>query len=151
MAAVNGVDHKGGLVVSFGEMLIDFVPTVSGVSLAEAPGFLKAPGGAPANVAIAVARLGGNAAFVGKVGDDEFGRMLAGILTENGVTDEGVLFDKGARTALAFVTLRSDGEREFMFYRNPSADMLLRDDELNLELIRKVILSLSLSILHSIC
>uniref|UniRef100_A0A7C9D6Q7 fructokinase n=2 Tax=Opuntia streptacantha TaxID=393608 RepID=A0A7C9D6Q7_OPUST len=137
MAAVNGVDHKGGLVVSFGEMLIDFVPTVSGVSLAEAPGFLKAPGGAPANVAIAVARLGGNAAFVGKVGDDEFGRMLAGILTENGVTDEGVLFDKGARTALAFVTLRSDGEREFMFYRNPSADMLLRDDELNLELIRK--------------
>ena len=151
MAAVNGVDHKGGLVVSFGEMLIDFVPTVSGVSLAEAPGFLKAPGGAPANVAIAVARLGGNAAFVGKVGDDEFGRMLAGILTENGVTDEGVLFDKGARTALAFVTLRSDGEREFMFYRNPSADMLLRDDELNLELIRKVILSLSLTILHSIC
>ena len=145
MAAVNGVDHKGGLVVSFGEMLIDFVPTVSGVSLAEAPGFLKAPGGAPANVAIAVARLGGNAAFVGKVGDDEFGRMLAGILTENGVTDEGVLFDKGARTALAFVTLRSDGEREFMFYRNPSADMLLRDDELNLELIRKVIPSLSLS------
>jgi len=146
MAAVNGVDHKGGLVVSFGEMLIDFVPTVSGVSLAEAPGFLKAPGGAPANVAIAVARLGGNAAFVGKVGDDEFGRMLAGILTENGVTDEGVLFDKGARTALAFVTLRSDGEREFMFYRNPSADMLLRDDELNLELIRKVIPSLSLSL-----
>ncbi|KAJ8445749.1 hypothetical protein Cgig2_026076 [Carnegiea gigantea] len=137
MAAVNGVDHEGGLVVSFGEMLIDFVPTVSGVSLAEAPGFLKAPGGAPANVAIAVARLGGNAAFVGKVGDDEFGRMLAGILTENGVTDGGVLFDTGARTALAFVTLRSDGEREFMFYRNPSADMLLREDELNLELIRK--------------
>lgn len=123
--------------MSFGEMLIDFVPTVSGVSLAEAPGFLKAPGGAPANVAIAVARLGGNSAFVGKVGDDEFGRMLAGILTENGVTDKGVLFDTGARTALAFVTLRSDGEREFMFYRNPSADMLLREDELNLELIRK--------------
>ncbi|KAK9665062.1 hypothetical protein RND81_14G087900 [Saponaria officinalis] len=126
-----------GLVVSFGEMLIDFVPTVSGVSLAEAPGFLKAPGGAPANVAIAVARMGGNAAFAGKLGDDEFGRMLAGILKENGVADDGITFDEGARTALAFVTLRSDGEREFMFYRNPSADMLLRPDELNLELIRK--------------
>ncbi|EPS68794.1 fructokinase-like protein, partial [Genlisea aurea] len=125
-----------GLIVSFGEMLIDFVPTVSGVSLAEAPGFLKAPGGAPANVAIAVARLGGKSAFVGKLGDDEFGHMLAGILKENGVSAEGVNFDTGARTALAFVTLRADGEREFMFYRNPSADMLLTPQELNLDLIR---------------
>ncbi|XP_074572636.1 putative fructokinase-1 [Curcuma longa] len=124
------------LIVSFGEMLIDFVPTVSGVSLAEAPGFIKAPGGAPANVAIAVARLGGRAAFLGKLGDDEFGRMLAGILRSNGVDDAGVLFDTGARTALAFVTLRDDGEREFMFYRNPSADMLLEEGELNLDVIK---------------
>ncbi|KAG6506310.1 probable fructokinase-1 [Zingiber officinale] len=124
------------LIVSFGEMLIDFVPTVSGVSLAEAPGFIKAPGGAPANVAIAVARLGGRAAFLGKLGDDEFGRMLAGILRSNGVDDAGVLFDTGARTALAFVTLRADGEREFMFYRNPSADMLLEEGELNLDVIK---------------
>ncbi|XP_021751776.1 probable fructokinase-4 [Chenopodium quinoa] len=131
----NGADSKG-LVVSFGEMLIDFVPTVSGVSLAEAPGFLKAPGGAPANVAIAVARLGGKAAFVGKLGDDEFGLMLAGILKKNGVSGDGLTFDQGARTALAFVTLKADGEREFMFYRNPSADMLLTPDELNLDLIR---------------
>nr|UPT51584.1 FRK2 [Morinda citrifolia] len=134
MAPQNG--GTPSLIVSFGEMLIDFVPTVSGVSLAEAPGFLKAPGGAPANVAIAVARLGGKASFVGKLGDDEFGHMLAGILKENGVCGDGITFDKGARTALAFVTLRSDGEREFMFYRNPSADMLLTPDELNLELIR---------------
>ncbi|KAL6293877.1 hypothetical protein ACE6H2_002019 [Prunus campanulata] len=135
--ANNGVPATGkGLIVSFGEMLIDFVPTESGVSLAEAPGFLKAPGGAPANVAIAVARLGGKAAFVGKLGDDEFGHMLAGILKQYGVTGEGILFDQGARTALAFVTLRADGEREFMFYRNPSADMLLRPDELNFELIK---------------
>ncbi|WOL18745.1 fructokinase-1-like [Canna indica] len=125
------------LVVSFGEMLIDFVPTAAGVSLAEAPGFLKAPGGAPANVAIAVARLDGRAAFVGKLGDDEFGRMLAAILRQNGVDDAGVTFDSGARTALAFVTLRADGEREFMFYRNPSADMLLTEAELDLGLIRK--------------
>ncbi|KVI00467.1 fructokinase-2 [Cynara cardunculus var. scolymus] len=137
MAATNGVvKEEGGLIVSFGEMLIDFVPTVSGVSLAEAPGFLKAPGGAPANVAIAVSRLGGKSAFVGKLGDDEFGHMLAGILKENGVCGEGINFDKGARTALAFVTLKADGDREFMFYRNPSADMLLTPDELNLELIR---------------
>ncbi|KAK3016952.1 hypothetical protein RJ639_007848, partial [Escallonia herrerae] len=138
MAVNNGVSPSptSGLIVSFGEMLIDFVPTVSGVSLAEAPGFLKAPGGAPANVAIAVSRLGGRAAFVGKLGDDEFGRMLAGILEESGVSGEGITFDTGARTALAFVTLRADGEREFMFYRNPSADMLLTPDELNLDLIR---------------
>ncbi|XP_047317280.1 probable fructokinase-4 [Impatiens glandulifera] len=135
MAAI-GASSSDGLIVCFGEMLIDFVPTVSGVSLAEAPGFLKAPGGAPANVAIAVARLGGKAAFVGKLGDDEFGQMLAGILKENGVNGDGILFDKGARTALAFVTLRDDGEREFMFYRNPSADMLLTAEELNLDLIR---------------
>lgn len=145
MALSNGVPSTGnGLIVSFGEMLIDFVPTVSGVSLAEAPGFLKAPGGAPANVAIAVSRLGGKAAFVGKLGDDEFGHMLAGILKENGVRADGITFDTGARTALAFVTLRADGEREFMFYRNPSADMLLKPEELNLELIRSVC-TLSLS------
>ncbi|KAK3204406.1 hypothetical protein Dsin_018452 [Dipteronia sinensis] len=134
--ASNCAVSDSGLIVSFGEMLIDFVPTVSGVSLAEAPGFLKAPGGAPANVAIAVTRLGGKAAFVGKLGDDEFGHMLAGILKENGVNGDGINFDQGARTALAFVTLRADGDREFMFYRNPSADMLLKPEELNLELIR---------------
>ena len=71
-------------------------------------------------------------------GDDEFGNMLAGILKENSVIATGISFDTGARTALAFVTLRADGEREFMFYRNPSADMLLRPEELNLELIRSV-------------
>ncbi|KAK1577519.1 hypothetical protein Q3G72_020215 [Acer saccharum] len=134
--ASNGAVSDSGLIVSFGEMLIDFVPTESGVSLAEAPGFLKAPGGAPANVAIAVTRLGGKAAFVGKLGDDEFGHMLAGILKENGVNGDGINFDQGARTALAFVTLRADGDREFMFYRNPSADMLLKPEELNLELIK---------------
>ncbi|XP_014502629.1 probable fructokinase-6, chloroplastic [Vigna radiata var. radiata] len=125
------------LVVCFGEMLIDFVPTVSGLSLAEAPAFKKAPGGAPANVAVGISRLGGSSAFIGKVGEDEFGYMLADILKDNNVNHEGMRFDPGARTALAFVTLRSDGEREFMFYRNPSADMLLQEDELDLDLIRK--------------
>ncbi|XP_057816835.1 probable fructokinase-5 isoform X2 [Cryptomeria japonica] len=129
--------ENSDLIVSFGEMLIDFVPTVSGVSLAVAPAFKKAPGGAPANVAVGIARLGGHAAFIGKVGDDEFGHMLADILKENGVNDKGFLFDSHARTALAFVTLRSDGEREFMFYRNPSADMLLTEAELDKDLIQQ--------------
>ncbi|KAJ8761714.1 hypothetical protein K2173_004523 [Erythroxylum novogranatense] len=125
------------LVVCFGEMLIDFVPTISGLSLADAPAFEKAPGGAPANVAVGIARLDGSSAFIGKVGEDEFGYMLADILKENNVNNEGMRFDPAARTALAFVTLRSDGEREFMFYRNPSADMLLQEAELDLDLIRK--------------
>ncbi|PKA54641.1 Fructokinase-2 [Apostasia shenzhenica] len=125
------------LVVSFGEMLIDFVPDVAGVSLAQSTGFIKAPGGAPANVAVAITKLGGRSAFVGKFGDDEFGHMLVDILKQNKVEVDGVLFDQHARTALAFVTLRSNGEREFMFYRNPSADMLLTEKELNMDLIRR--------------
>ncbi|XP_030532882.1 probable fructokinase-7 isoform X1 [Rhodamnia argentea] len=125
------------LVVCFGEMLIDFVPSVGGVSLAEAPAFEKAAGGAPANVAVGISRLGGSAAFVGKVGDDEFGYMLANILKQNNVDNSGVRFDHNARTALAFVTNRADGEREFLFFRHPSADMLLHESELDVELISK--------------
>ncbi|EYU19503.1 hypothetical protein ABFS82_06G113600 [Erythranthe guttata] len=136
----NGGSVEAGhlpLVVCFGEMLIDFVPTVGGVSLAEAPSFKKAPGGAPANVAVCIAKLGGSAAFIGKVGNDEFGHMLADTLKDNKVDNSGVRFDHNARTALAFVTLRADGEREFMFYRNPSADMLLHESELDTDLIKK--------------
>jgi fructokinase len=71
-------------------------------------------------------------------GDDEFGHMLVNILKQNGVNAEGCLFDEHARTALAFVTLKTNGEREFMFYRNPSADMLLTADELNVDLLKRV-------------
>jgi fructokinase len=125
------------LVACFGELLIDFVPTVGGLSLADAPAFKKAPGGAPANVACGIAKLGGKAAFIGKVGDDEFGHMLCEVLKDNHVITNGVRFDSHARTALAFVTLRHDGEREFMFYRNPSADMLFQPDELDIELLQQ--------------
>ncbi|XP_038987054.1 fructokinase-2-like [Phoenix dactylifera] len=141
VAVTNGTAE--GFVVSFGEMIMDFVPTVAGVSLAEAPGFVKAPGGAPATAAIAVSRLGGRAAFIGKLGADEFGVMLAGILKDNGVDDKGVVFDSTAMTGLSFVTLTTDGEREFLFYRHPSADILLTEAELDLDLIRKAPLSLS--------
>ncbi|CAN1227966.1 Probable fructokinase-6, chloroplastic [Linum perenne] len=128
-ASAAGSESSEADVVCFGEMLIDFVPTTNGLSLADAPAFKKAPGGAPANVAVGISRLGGSSAFIGKVGEDEFGYMLSEILKENNVNNQGLRFDPGARTALAFVTLRSDGEREFMFYRNPSADMLLQEDE----------------------
>ncbi|KAL5731478.1 fructokinase [Ranunculus cassubicifolius] len=137
MAISNGEKKDSPKIVSFGEMLIDFVPTVSGVSLAEAPGFIKAPGGAPANVACAVSKHGGSSAFVGKFGDDEFGHFLAELLTTNGVNTDGVRFDENARTALAFVTLKHNGEREFMFFRNPSADMLLKESELDFDLIKQ--------------
>ncbi|KAF2311821.1 hypothetical protein GH714_026925 [Hevea brasiliensis] len=126
------------LVVCFGEMLIDFVPTIGGISLAEAPAFKKAPGGAPANVAVCISRLGGSSAFIGKLGDDDFGYMLADILKQNNVNNSGVRFERSARTALAFVTLRADGEREFLFFRHPSADMLLHESELHIDLLKQI-------------
>ncbi|KAK7391107.1 hypothetical protein VNO78_19477 [Psophocarpus tetragonolobus] len=135
--SIENCNGKSGLVVCFGEMLIDFVPTVGGVSLSEAPAFKKAPGGAPANVAVGISRLGGSSAFIGKVGADEFGYMLADILKQNNVETSGIKFDLNARTALAFVTLRADGEREFLFFRNPSADMFLQESDLDENLIKK--------------
>ncbi|WCJ36568.1 pfkB-like carbohydrate kinase family protein [Euphorbia peplus] len=137
VSVTNGSHDKSSLVVCFGEMLIDFVPTVAGVSLAEAPAFKKAPGGAPANVAVCISRLGGSSAFIGKLGEDDFGYMLADILKQNNVDNSGVRYDPNARTALAFVTLRDDGEREFLFFRHPSADMLLNEAELDMNLLKK--------------
>lgn len=122
-------------VVTLGELLIDFVPTVSGVSLTEAPSFKKAPGGAPANVAAGLAKLGVSAAFLGKVGEDAFGLFLKETLDHVGVDTRGLVFSREARTALAFVSLRSDGEREFMFYRHPSADMLYAPNEVDFDII----------------
>lgn len=123
-------------VVAFGELLIDFVPTVTGVSLIEAPAFKKAAGGAPANVAVGLSRLGVSSAFMGKVGDDAFGHFLTKTLIDNQVDTSGVVYSGAARTALAFVSLKADGDRDFMFYRHPSADMLFEPDEVNELLIR---------------
>ena len=111
-------------IISLGELLIDLVPTVTGTDLASAETFKKAAGGAPANVAVGLARLGVPSAFMGKVGEDGFGRFLARTLAEVGVDVSPLRFTGAARTALAFVSLRADGEREFLFYRNPSADVL---------------------------
>ena len=124
-------------VLCLGEMLIDFVPDRSGVTLGEAERFLKAAGGAPANVAVGVARLGVRSGFIGKVGDDPFGHWLAGILEDASVSVDQLRFDEAARTALAFVSLTADGDRDFLFFRHPSADQLHRPDEIDLDAVRR--------------
>ena len=120
-------------VVSFGELLIDFVSNESGVTVGEASGFEKKPGGAPANVAVAVAKLGHKSIFMSQVGDDPFGHYLAGVLAAEGVDISAMTYSGEARTALAFVSLAAGGERSFMFYRHPSADMLMTKDDLKLD------------------
>ena len=112
-------------VVSLGELLIDFVALESGVTVGEASGFIKAPGGAPANVVVAMTRLGHASAFLTQVGDDPFGHHLAQVLADEGVDVRGIRFSPEARTTLAFVSLAEGGERSFVFYRHPGADMLM--------------------------
>ena len=115
--------------LSFGELLIDFVALEMGVTVGDASGFIKAPGGAPANVAAAVARLGYSSAFMGQVGNDPFGKHLASVLAAEDVNIEGLTYSEAARTALAFVSNSADGDRSFMFYRHPSADMMMRPED----------------------
>ena len=122
-------------VLCFGELLIDFVALEMGVTVGDASGFVKAPGGAPANVAAAVARLGYPSAFMGQVGDDPFGRHLAGVLAAENVDIRGLTYSGEARTALAFVSNTADGDRSFMFYRHPSADMLMTPADVDTALI----------------
>ena len=124
-------------VVCLGELLIDFVPTETGRGLIDAAAFRKAAGGAPANVAVGLARLGATSAFMGMVGDDPFGHFLADTLTADGVDISALRFSAKARTALAFVSLRADGEREFLFYRHPSADMLFAPADVDTEAIAR--------------
>lgn len=118
-------------IVCLGEALIDFVAAESGVGVGEASSFLRAPGGAPANVAVGVARLGRSSAFLGKVGDDPFGRFLEQTFAAAGVDTGGMIFDPDHRTGLAFVSLEANGERDFCFFRNPSADMTYAPAELD--------------------
>jgi fructokinase len=122
-------------VVALGELLIDFVARETGVTVGEASGFDKKPGGAPANVAVAVAKLGQPSAFLGQVGDDPFGHFLEAVVRTEGVDTRGLRFTGAARTALAFVSLRADGERSFVFYRHPSADMVMRPEDVAFDVI----------------
>lgn len=118
-------------IFTIGEALIDFIPEQKGVNLKDVSSFQKAPGGAPANVAAAAAKLGGKSTFIGKLGQDAFGDFLIDTLKDIGVDISCIKRTDEANTALAFVSLKDDGERDFSFYRNPSADMLLDESEIN--------------------
>jgi fructokinase len=123
-------------IVCLGELLIDMFPAELGRPLAQVSAFYPKPGGAPANVAVSAARLGAQSAFIGKLGDEAFGRHLAELLAGEGVETRGIRFDRQARTGLAFIAQPDENTSEFVFYRNPGADMLLTADELDRELLR---------------
>ncbi|BAB05576.1 aminoimidazole riboside kinase [Halalkalibacterium halodurans] len=112
-------------VICLGEALIDFIPMDSTNEI-----YQKSPGGAPANVAVGLAKLGAKSTFVGKVGDDLLGRFLKETLTKANVNTEHMLFSKEVRTGATFVTLAANGERSFDFYINPSADRFLEKGEI---------------------
>lgn len=138
-------------VTALGELLIDF--TESGVSAQGNLEFEANPGGAPCNVLSMLSRLGKKTAFIGKVGDDIFGRMLAATVSDCGINTEGLIFDKAARTTLAFVHTLDEGEREFSFYRDPGADMMLSKEDVKEELIlsSKIFHFGTLSSTHTSC
>jgi fructokinase len=123
-------------VVTFGELLVDFVPAAGPESLIAAETFKKAAGGAPANVAVGLARLGVSSAFMGMTGEDGFGRFLAGELERAGVDIAPLRFTASARTGLAFVSLEPNGERDFLFYRSPGADMLMTPADVDEDALR---------------
>ena len=115
-------------VVALGELLIDF--TQNGTSAQGNPLFEANPGGAPCNVLAMLKKLGKNCAFIGKVGDDIFGRSLRDTVASIGIDIGSLLLDKKVNTTLAFVQTFANGDRDFSFYRNPGADMMLTADEI---------------------
>lgn len=112
-------------IVCIGELLIDFIPNEKGIKLKDVSGFSKHPGGAPANVSVAAVKSGVKSYFIGQVGKDSFGDFLVESLAATGVDVTYLYQSIKANTALAFVTLSKEGERDFIFYRDPSADQLL--------------------------
>ncbi len=118
-------------VVCLGELLIDFTTLKSGESVIESECFTKNAGGSPANTCAGVAALGGSSAFLGKVGDDSFGRYLYKTLKDKGVDVSGLRLTKEAMTKLAFVDNITPDDRQFIFYGKPSADELYNTDDLD--------------------
>lgn len=108
---------------AIGEALIDFVPDVKGVALKEVPSFHRAAGGAPANVAGAVSKLGIPSRFITKLGKDAFGDYIIDTLNNSGIDTTSIIQDERYETSLAFVSLKEDGNRDFAFYRKNSADL----------------------------
>lgn len=121
-------------VVALGELLIDF--TENGVSEQGNPILEANPGGAPCNVLAMLNKLGKKTAFIGKVGNDTFGHMLKRTVEESGTDVTNLVMDNDVHTTLAFVHTYPDGEREFSFYRNPGADMMLTKEEIMEDIIK---------------
>ena len=120
-------------VIAMGELLIDF--TMAGKSEQNNNLFEACPGGAPCNVLAMLNKLGKETAFLGKVGNDQFGILLKNTIEEAGIDADGLVLDNEVNTTLAFVHTKPDGDREFSFYRNPGADMMLSEDEVKESLI----------------
>lgn len=121
-------------VVALGELLIDF--TENGTSVQGNPVYEANPGGAPCNVLSMLNKVGKRTAFIGKVGQDIFGKRLKTVLEETGIDVSNLIMDADVRTTLAFVETFADGDRDFSFYRNPGADMMLREEELDMDLLK---------------
>ena len=120
-------------VIALGELLIDF--TMNGQSEQGNNMFEACPGGAPCNVLALLNKMGKKTAFIGKVGKDQFGALLRDTITEAGIDASNLMVDENVNTTLAFVHTFPDGDREFSFYRNPGADMMLTADEVNPEVV----------------
>ncbi len=121
-------------VTALGELLIDF--TENGTSAQGNPVLEANPGGAPCNVLSMLNRLGHKTNFIGKIGNDMFGDQLEAALKEVGIGTDGLMRDNEVHTTLAFVHTAPDGDREFSFYRNPGADMMLSEDDVDAEQIK---------------
>lgn len=121
-------------VVALGELLIDF--TENGASAQGNTLFEACPGGAPCNMLAMLRKLGKECAFIGKVGNDMFGRLLRQVILDAGIQADALILDDEIPTTLAFVKTLPDGDREFSFYRKPGADMMLTEAELPLDLIQ---------------
>lgn len=121
-------------VTALGELLIDF--TENGISEQGNPILEANPGGAPCNVLSMLVKLGHKGAFIGKIGADMFGDQLACAIREVGIDTTGLKIDEQVHTTLAFVHTLEGGEREFSFYRNPGADMMLSEHDLDETLIK---------------
>lgn len=122
-------------VVALGELLVDF--TENGTSNQGNPIYEANPGGAPCNVLSMLKKLGHETAFIGKIGNDIFGRQLKKAVSDAGIDVSGLVMDDVVKTTLAFVETQPDGDRDFSFYRNPGADMMLQPEEVDAELIKQ--------------
>lgn len=126
--------NKSYDVTALGELLIDF--TENGTSSQGNPLLEANPGGAPCNVLAMLARLGKKVSFIGKVGKDMFGEQLKAAIEEVGIDSRNLVIDNEVHTTLAFVHTYPDGDRDFSFYRNPGADMMLTKDDIQTDLIQ---------------